>query len=152
MKKISEGFSLIELMAVIAIVAILAAIAIPMYLDYLTRAKLAEVFTVASSVKSRVVEYYSFSHQCPVNTGGNSEIAPTDYATAIIQEINVVSSSGGCDINVKIKQDAALASEVRGKTISLQLVPANISGAFAWTCTSDMSSNDIGRYLPKVCN
>lgn len=152
MKKISEGFSLIELMVVIAIVAIIAAIAVPMYQDYLTRAKLAEVFTAAAGVKARVVEYYSFSHQCPVNTGGNTEIAPADYATSIIQEINVVSASGGCDINVKIKQDAPIASEVRGKTISLQLVPSNLSGAFAWTCTSDMSASNISRYLPRVCN
>lgn len=152
MRKISEGFTLIEIMVVIAIIAIIVAIAIPMYQNYITRAKLAEVFSVASGVKSHVIEIYSLKNKCPINTSlSNGEVAPTDYETAIIQKIEVTSSGTGCDINVKIKPDASLATGVKGKIITLQLASTNTSGSYSWTCTSNMSTNDIGQFLPSIC-
>ena len=52
MKKVQQGFTLIELMIVIAIIGILAAIALPAYTQYTQKAKFSEVVLAASGPKS----------------------------------------------------------------------------------------------------
>ena len=58
MKRIQQGFTLIELMIVVAIIGILAAVALPAYQDYTVRAKMSEVMLAASACRTGITEIY----------------------------------------------------------------------------------------------
>ena len=72
MKRIQQGFTLIELMIVVAIVGILAAIALPAYQDYVIRSKMSEGVAALAACKTSIAEY--------VSTHGT--VMPTDADTA----------------------------------------------------------------------
>ena len=83
----SKGFTLIELLTVIAIIAIIAAIAIPMFLNFLKRAKAVEGETAVTEIKRLEEHYYADNLQYAnnISTIGYDSSALKYYTTITIQ-------------------------------------------------------------------
>ena len=75
MKRVQQGFTLIELMIVVAIVGILAAVALPQYQDYVIRAKLSKVATAADPIKTAVA---LIAQEQGISAGGTIALGTAD--------------------------------------------------------------------------
>src|ERR1700748_1805473 len=85
MKRVQQGFTLIELMIVVAIVGILAAIALPAYQDYVIRSKVSELEAAMAACKTSVSEYASSHGSAPADTAasGGSTLATQYVASGV---------------------------------------------------------------------
>lgn len=145
MKKVQQGFTLIELMIVVAIIGILAAVAIPAYQDYTIRAKMSEAVTAASAAKTSVSEYYISQGSMP-GTAADAGFA-TNIDTQYVQSVRY-NRSGDDDAELQIYIKAMGGDTTDGQYF--ELVGEGSSGAVQWDCKA--SSGDVSsKYLPADC-
>ena len=138
MKRVQQGFTLIELMIVVAIIGILAAIAIPAYQDYIIRSKVTELATAADACKVSVSEYRQTLNAWPPN---QSASGCTDQVTKYVTGLTV---TGNGIITV-----SANAGAVGGGGGDFILTPSVVgTGQIDWTCTASTIS---AKYLPANC-
>ena len=134
MKKLQQGFTLIELMIVVAIIGILAAVALPAYSDYIKRAKVSELILAASDAKLSVSEYAQVN--ATLTSSGSGVSIPTDGAQ--ITGTNVT-SEGHISVTSTVI-DPSL-------TVTVNLSPTlTASGVVNWQCTGSPS-----KLMPASC-
>ena len=63
------GFTLIEVMITVAVIAILAAVALPSYIEYVTRSRLVEAKTNLSDMRTRLEQYFLDNRAYPSGPG-----------------------------------------------------------------------------------
>jgi type IV pilus assembly protein PilA len=92
MKRLQQGFTLIELMIVVAIVGILAAIALPAYQDYVIRSKMSEGVAAAAACKTSISEYVSTKNAWPTSAdnAGCSTLATQYVASLAVADGGVI--------------------------------------------------------------
>jgi type IV pilus assembly protein PilA len=88
MKRVQQGFTLIELMIVVAIIGILAAVALPAYQDYTKKAKYSEVTAVAAAYQTAVALCYQENNAFDTCDLG-AEGIPGTQATTHVASVDV---------------------------------------------------------------
>ena len=144
MKKVQQGFTLIELMIVVAIIGILAAVAIPAYQDYTIRAKVTEGLSLAGAAKVAVAETYS--------SKGTVQGPNASYGLPLAASItgNSVASIGvGTRGQIQISyKSTGLGGTPSANSGIVLLVPTFLAGGVNWVCTGGTMP---AKYRPAQC-
>ena len=155
MKRVQQGFTLIELMIVVAIIGILAAVALPAYQDYTIRARVSEAVLATSQCRTAVSEIYQTGTAAIAADGwGCGEGAP---AAGITQYVAAIHTDVNGKITVTTSASAALGPAA-SKTLSLTPSdPAGVALVYAFPSSVQVggfkcaAGTMSAKYLPGSC-
>lgn len=159
MKKIQQGFTLIELMIVVAIIGILAAVALPAYQDYTVRSRLTEGLGLAADAKNAITVGIATPGDLTTaaqtwNAQANNLGATSKY----VQQIQVAPASGlitvtylGTAVGLTANQTLTLTPWMRDTAAGqpyAQALAAGASGSVDWGCASTTNLTAANRQNP----
>ncbi len=130
MKKVQQGFTLIELMIVVAIIGILAAVAIPAYSNYTKKAKFTEVINAVAPIKQAIdecVQSQGLAAGAVTGCAAGSNGVPTAMpaGTGYVFSIGLTTDSGVITAKATAALDAAQPTYILTPTV-------DANGAVQW--------------------
>jgi len=148
MKRVQQGFTLIELMIVVAIIGILAAVALPAYQDYTVRAKMSEVVLAASGPKTAVAESFQSTGAMPATQAAAGMPAVSDTATRLVTSVTYT-TAGAAGIITALATTAVGGGVTAAMGVVLTGTGNTSTGVVQWVCTPTGSIPT--KYLPSSC-
>ncbi len=129
-KRISDGFTLVEMMVVIAIIAILAMISVPSYLDRIVRKQIEAALPLADIAKQPIALAWAQTQAFPPDNAA-ANLPAADKIVA-----NYVTSVAVQDGAIHITFGNQASNAIKGKILSLR--PAVVVDApvvpISWIC------------------
>ena len=144
MRRIQQGFTLIELMIVVAIIGILAAIALPAYQDYTVRARVSELMLAVSAGKTPVAEFYQLRGLLPNSGSVQVDSQTSNYVSSVAWTGSSLIGISGVAANMG-------NSAAAGAQIALTPQTSVGNAVLNWACGPGPSNPMPKKYLPASC-
>jgi type IV pilus assembly protein PilA len=142
MRKVQQGFTLIELMIVVAIIGILAAIAIPAYSDYTAKAQASEASALLDGLKTPLSEGVDANALC-----NDAQVAGS-VTVGKYGKVAVAGDTTTCTATFTFGGAAPVHAKIQGAKMELSYTPGNIGTSNPWKCVSDLPT----QIKPKSCD